>query len=131
MENNQENSPQKTKPKPAGRAKTVSKPATAEDLCKERVRGLIQKQQEEVYQRLATLEELNSRREELKKQSKLVEKALLKAKENQLGKKKTRFIKDDLKQVKEERKTLKLLVRSEEARVAELSSVIRLLESIL
>lgn len=131
MENSQESISPKSKSKPAASSKAINKQAIAEDLCKERVTGLIQKQQEEIYRRLVTLEELNSRREELKKQSKLVEKALLKAKENQLGKKKTGFIKDDLKQIKDERKTLKLLIRSEEVRVAELSAVIRLLESIL
>jgi len=131
MENSQESISPKSKSKPAASSKAINKQAIAEDLFKERVTGLIQKQQEEIYQRLVTLEELNSRREELKKQSRLVGKALLKAKENQLGKKKTGLIKDDLRQIKDERKTLKLLIRSEEVRVAELSAVIRLLESIL
>ena len=131
MENNQETPVRKTKSGSATRVKTASKQAVAEDACKERVNGLIEKQQEEIYQRLKALEELNSKREELKKSCKLVERALQKAKENQLGKKKTGLIKEDIRQIKEERKSLKQLIRSEEKRVEELSALIRLLETIL
>lgn len=132
MEDNNQNG--QTKPK---RTKATEKPEVTvketivENACREKVNGLISAQKNEMNTKQVAIEHLLLGLEELNQRRALAKKALKKAKDNKLGKKKLVLIHDDLKSIKEERKLLKIMIKSNTKRAGELEALILLLETIV
>lgn len=132
MEDNNQNGQTKPKrTKSAEKPEVTAKDTIVENACREKVNGLVSAQKNELNAMQVATENLLLGLEELNQRRALAKKALKKAKDNKLGKKKLGLILDDLKSIKEERKLLKIMIKSNTKRAGELEALIFLLETIV
>lgn len=108
-----------------------NKPKEADSDCCERIRVLILAQQNELNGLQLTIDQIMRDMEDLKKRRKIVKKALKTAKVNKLDKKKTVLIADDLKAIKEDRSSLKAMIKEKTQQAENLERLIVLLEALI
>lgn len=106
-------------------------PQEADSDCCERIRVLILAQQNELNGLQLTIDQLIRDMEGLKKRRKIVKKALKTAKVNKLDKKKIVLIADDLKAIKEDRSSLKAMIKEKIQQSANIEKLIVLLETLI
>ncbi|MBE0640190.1 MAG: hypothetical protein IH598_16875 [Bacteroidales bacterium] len=129
-ENNQNGQTKPKRTKAAEKPEVAAKETIVENACRAKVKELISAQKNELDAKQIALEQMMFNLEELNQRRELAKRALKKAKGNKLGKKKLGLIIDDLKAIKEERKLLKQLIKSNTRKAEDLTSLILLLETI-